>query len=267
MTISVKVVADSECGGHRLTTLQLRIPRFILPQFLTHRQFSRNAQSSRAMPIMKMIEQVRKEMVVPVRWGKYQKGMQCHEEITGWRKLVASFIWKFTGHIMCYVALLLYKLQLGKEIANRVLEPWAHTTVLLSSTTWANFFDLRLHHDAQPEIQTLAQQIWRCLQSNTPKKVEQDDWHLPFIQPKELCGEFTHAELVLMSAARCARVSYDQLDGKAPDPARDISLGEFLRNNNHLSPLEHVAIARPDDAVLGNFHGWRQARHMSLEEM
>lgn len=264
--ITAEVVLDSVCVNYRLTTLKLRMPRYILPQFLTHRQFSRNAQSSRAMPIPTMVKQVRSGMVVPVRWGKYQKGMQCHDSLTGWRKVAAKALWKGAGHLACLLASTFYKLQLGKEIANRVLEPWAYVTVLVSATEWDNFFDLRLHNDAQPDIQQLAYCMQQAIEHSNPQVLGNREWHLPFITQREQDGEFTYSELCAISAARCARVSYDNLDGNKADPVKDMRLGFWLRDAGHLSPWEHVATPCLFDSP-GNYQGWMQARHLKDEEI
>ena len=80
--INAKIVADSMSPeGVRLTTLQLRYPRFILAEFNTHRVFSRNSSSSRAIPVKKMLEQVQTDPAMPVWWGKNQPGMQAREEL------------------------------------------------------------------------------------------------------------------------------------------------------------------------------------------
>ena len=51
MGYSVRVLLDSVSpGGVRLVTMEARYPRFIHSEILTHRMFSRNAASSRALP-------------------------------------------------------------------------------------------------------------------------------------------------------------------------------------------------------------------------
>jgi thymidylate synthase ThyX len=80
--IEAKIIADSlNPVGVRLVTFKLTYPRFILAELNTHRVFSRNSASSRAVPIEKMIERVRANPVVPIHWGKNQPGMQASEQI------------------------------------------------------------------------------------------------------------------------------------------------------------------------------------------
>src|ERR1700693_1578480 len=84
MTVSAKIVADSVGqAGQRITTMQLRYPKFIHGEFMTHRVFSRNASSSRAIPVERLIQDVIDDPAMPVFWGKNQKGMQAKEELTG----------------------------------------------------------------------------------------------------------------------------------------------------------------------------------------
>ena len=77
--ISVKVIADS-ISAHtkqRITTLELEYPRFIHAELMTHRVFSRNSSSSRAIPIQTMINHIKATTAIPIHWGKNQSGMQA----------------------------------------------------------------------------------------------------------------------------------------------------------------------------------------------
>jgi hypothetical protein len=70
VSITAKVIADSIADGcPRLITLQLRYPRFIHSEFMTHRAFSRNASSSRAIPVERLIQDVIDDPAMPVYWG------------------------------------------------------------------------------------------------------------------------------------------------------------------------------------------------------
>jgi thymidylate synthase ThyX len=80
--IKSEIICDSlNPVGDRLTTFIFEYPRFVHAEFMTHRVFSRNAASSRAIPIEKMIEQVKINPAMPVWWGKNQSGMQAKEEL------------------------------------------------------------------------------------------------------------------------------------------------------------------------------------------
>ena len=261
--IIVKVIEDSiSPHGIRLTTLQLSYHRYIHGEFMTHRVFSRNASSSRAIPVMTMIKQVWNNPVIPVHFGANMPGMQAKEQLTGWRRAAAEFLWRLGGKLACVVAYGMTKIGLHKQVANRVLEPWQQMHVIVTATEWENFFSLRCHPDAQPEIRVLAEMIREAMANSTPVKRAWGEWHLPYISAEER-NEFGIKTLIKMSAARCARVSYLTHDGKKPEAAKDIGLYERLVGSKpiHASPVEHQAKPMsPSDGWGGNLRGWRQHR-------
>jgi thymidylate synthase ThyX len=74
-----RIVADStNAKGNRLTTMVVVFPRIVLAEFNTHRVFSRNSASSRAIPVEKMIAMVEEQPYVPEEWGSNQKGMPAN---------------------------------------------------------------------------------------------------------------------------------------------------------------------------------------------
>ena len=149
--------------------------------------------------------------------------------------------------------------KLHKQIINRLLEPWSHIVVLLSSTFHANFFHLRREHDAQPEIQELAIKMEDIFNSSKPTVRHLYDWHLPLIREEEF-EEFSLEDLKKISVGRCARVSYLTHDG-VRDPQKDIALHDHLKESGHWSPFEHVATPMPEGLRMNaNFRGWLQYR-------
>ncbi|MFX8692516.1 hypothetical protein ABTM44_18600, partial [Acinetobacter baumannii] len=76
------------------------------------------------------------------------------------------------GRLMCGVVWSLMKLGLHKQTANRLLMPWQFMHVVLSSTEMDNFFDLRIHEDAQFEIFAVAYLIEKAMRTSTPKKLK-----------------------------------------------------------------------------------------------
>ena len=152
--ISAKIVCDSVSPqGHRLTTFELRYPKFIHGEVMTHRVFSRNASSRRAIPTAKYLEEVRSGALraKPEFWGKNQKGMQAAEELTGYELNQAKFAWDEAALGAALIAERLAKLGAHKQIVNRILEPFLHINVVVTATEYMNFFGLRLDKDAQPE--------------------------------------------------------------------------------------------------------------------
>ncbi len=259
--IVVKIIKDSIHMGNRLTTLQLKYHRYIHGEMMTHRVFSRNASSSRAIPVKTMLKQVWNDPAMPVHWGANQAGMQAKSQLTGWKLKAARFAWKTAAKFACIFAWSMNKAGLHKQIANRVLEPWQFIHVIVTSTEWDNFFTLRDHPDAQPEIQVLAAEIKRWMDSSTPEMLGVEDWHLPYISNEEH-KVFTLEECIKMSVARCARVSYLTHDGKKPDIIKDINLHDMLvvAEPLHASPAEHQAKPSKNPDFHKNFRGWLQYR-------
>lgn len=265
--ITAKVIADSVAPtGERLTTLQLRYPRFIHSEFMTHRVFTRNASSSRAIPVKRMLSQVWKDPAIPVKWGSNQPGMQAGEELTGWRRKLATTLWGGAGKVVCVFAWGLMKLGLHKEVANRALEPWQFINVVVTATDWENFFVLRDHPDAQPEIQELAKRMKTAMEMSQPTILEVGDFHLPYVRPEEVKrykGTENEWLLPVLSTARTARVSYNRHDGTTPSVKEDIKLFERLVISEpaHSSPAENSAQYVPHLSSSRNFRGpWYQFR-------
>lgn len=271
--IEAKIVADSIApNGIRLTTFVLTYPRFIHAEFMTHRMFSRNASSSRAIPVKKSIQMVKDNPVVPLAFTKNQKGMQGGEALKGEEhdKAVASWM------RACFSAIAhaeeLADLEVHKQYANRILEPFSHITVVCSATEFANFFALRYHPMAQPEICELAKQMWEAYSANTPKRLVWGQWHLPFITDEdynlnaEMFAKVSNNEFPLLqvqrSVARCARVSYLNHEGKTPTIEEDLQLYNRLLGSVpiHASPAEHQAQCTAASYFTGNFRGWAQYR-------
>ncbi len=260
--IEAKIVLDSiSPEGVRLTTFELKYPRFILAEFNTHRVFSRNSASSRAIPVKKMIKDVINDPVIPVFWGKNQAGMQAKEELTGRELSFAQFLWKTSRYPACVVAYLLNKVGLHKQISNRIIEPWMWTKTIVTSTEWDNFFQLRMHEDAQPEIHVLACEMYSAYLDSVPNKLNYGDWHLPYVTDAEICNNLM-VDCIEMSGARCARVSYLTHDGKTPSKEKDFKLYDDLVGSVpiHASPTEHQATPMKDKEYHKNFRGWKQHR-------
>jgi len=280
MSFVAKIILDSlnPHNGIRLTTMELTYPRFIHQEIMTHRLFSRNAASSRAIPIEKTIKAVKENPAMPVSWGKNRKGMSATKEIQ--EIAAAQDTWLAARDKAVGATEQLAALGLHKQVVNRILEPFVWMTIICSATNWSNFFALRDHPDAQPEISHLARLI-KSVQSNaTPVERE---WHLPFIQEDEQDLPLEVKQKV--STARCARVSYLTHDGKR-SLEKDLELHDRLLKGSgfgHWSAFEHVAKATnlmgtyPDFTYehlkwfvrpiwCGNFQGWIQYRKTQVGE-
>ncbi len=261
--IQAKIIKDSvHAHGPRLTTFVLKYPRYIHAQVMTHRVFSRNAASSRAIPTARLIELVEKEPAIPVYWGKNKAGMQSNEELSAEQIQVCIDTWLKARDNAVVSAKAMNQQGLHKEICNRVLEPFQHIEVVLTGTDWTNFYKLRAHKDAQHEIQELALKMQAAHKESIPRILRQGEWHLPFITDREE-NSLTTEILLKTSAARCARVSYLKHDKTSATFEEDLALYDRLMSGDHIhaSPAEHQAqVPSASDFSTSNLRGWYQYR-------
>ena len=281
---SAKVIADSVSpAGIRLTTMEVTFHRFVLAEFNTHRVFSRNSASSRAIPFKKQVARVMDNPAIPVKWAAEQRGMQGGDEIDyPW---LARGNWLEARSNAINSAARLANLGVHKSIVNRLLEPFMWHTVIVTATEWQGFWDQRCSELAQPEIKVAAELMREAYDASTPSEVDYDEWHLPYVTDEDWdsaisiidsvpyswnAEEYNNAVVDVVkhvSVARSARVSYLNHDGTR-NIKRDLDLYDRLVSADplHASPLEHVATPATmeemyDGTVLGNFTGWHQMRH------
>lgn len=258
---SVRVIADSiNAEGDRITTVVARYQRFIHAEVMTHKDFSRNASSSRAIPFKTMLKSIWKDMAAPMNWGKNKPGMQAAEELTGFSRWWAKFCWFTTGRIVLVMAYLMNFAGVHKQVINRMIEPWSYIQVQITATNWDRFFDLRIHKDAQPEIYDLARNIRSALRQNKPKHLMIAEWHLPWITEDERRNiSLSEDDLRMISAARSARLSYTAHGDPKMDIQKDLKLANMLLESKHMSPFEHQATPRPHQKY-ANMRGWMNFR-------
>ena len=237
----VKVVADSNAYGTRITTFQLTYPRFIHAEFMTHRVFSRNASSSRAIPVERMEDLCEAR---PVHWGKNERGMSANTE-----QEAREDLWDKAKVSAVDAATELNLLGYHKQLVNRLTEPFQFIKVVVTATEWENFFKLRNNEAAQPEIHELARMMQEAMDTSEAEEFEATDWHVPYYlkgfwkdtgDGKDINGA-TAEEALVRSAAACARVSYNNHDGTMVDAEKDRTLYESLRSMEHMSVFEHQA--------------------------
>lgn len=270
--IKAEIIADSinQCGN-RLTTFVLTYHRFIHAEMLTHRQFSRNASSSRAIPVEKMIKLVEEQEVYPLHWGRNCKGMSAKEELEHGALLAAKHWWKSAREDAIARAKTGIEIGLHKQVINRILEPYSTITVICSGTEYQNFFNQRCHPDAQPEIQALANLMKAAYEVSKPNQLDDGDWHLPLMKEEDwgdlkLRWQDVRDGVLCprkIATGRCARVSHLNHDG-VRNLGDDIALHDRLLSSQppHLSPFEHVAIALPNSEKRANFTGWQSYRNI-----
>ncbi len=268
---AAKIDADSIYERNRLITMQVTFPRIVLAEYNTHRMFSRNSASSRAIPVEKMIERVMTDPFVPIYWGKNQKGMQADIELTPSEINRATTAWLRARDKAVDSAQELLDIGVHKQITNRLLEPFMWQTVICTATEWRNFFELRANRHAQPEISKVAYMMKSLVEAvihdeygaSRPQEIGMGGWHLPLVPDYEqlVADEYSLEDIAKISCARCARVSYLTHEG-VRDVSADADLYSKLKASGHMSPLEHAATPLGKDEWCGNFFGWKQLRKM-----
>ena len=213
--ISAEIIADSvNKQGDRITTFILTFPRFILAELNTHRVFSRNSASSRAIPFKKMVKMVKEDPFIPIAWQKDHKGMQGTEYLQGGYTIGhAESIWLQARDRAVEEATELHEAGVTKQLCNRILEPFMWHTAIVTSTDFENFFKQRCPQYKCPEgeifrsktdyieqadyypqgtfrqcnegqaeihIMELAEKMWDAMNDSDPKKLESGEWHIPF---------------------------------------------------------------------------------------
>lgn len=283
--INSEIVCDSinPCGV-RIVTQKLTYPRIVHSEFLTHRVFSKNASSSRAVPAKRMINNVVSNPFIPIEFQKAHSGMQGSENMIGSEKEDAIALWLESRDVAIIQAYKMLEAGITKQLINRILEPYQYYQVLMTSTEFDNFFELRDHEAAEIHIQALARTMQESMNLSIPKELEVGEWHIPygdnmsyhelynivsdngrwsfFAEPVEEIQELK----LKIATARCARISYETL-GDEPniDYKADLKLYNTLLESKHFSPFEHCALAQEDNKFYKNFKGWKQFREV-LEE-
>lgn len=289
MTISAKIIKDSiSPDGVRIITYELDYPRIIHAELMTHRVFSRNSASSRAIPVSKVIEMVELNPAMPVHWGKNQAGMQADQELGDFNKVAVRGLWLQAAKNAVEVAKQMGELGAHKQVVNRILEPFQHMKVVVTSTEWSNWFWLRNHKDADPTIKALAELMWEEFEDSDPDILSYGSWHLPYVNVfPEVDGqsyydsdgdEVSLEQAKMISASCCAQTSYRKTDDSL-EKAEDIYKRLIESEPCHASPVEHQAKcfdARGDrlppkgvthidvagNLWSGNFRSWIQFRQL-----
>lgn len=275
--IEAKVIAKSVApNGQVITTFQATHHRYILSELNTHRVFSRNSASSRAIPVEKQVKKVLENPAMPLYYAYNQAGMQAFSPMTiSDETACRDIILELRDHAaeaarkLANVGPLVDGKPSGlhKQWANRYLEPWMWHTVIITSTEWDNFYKQRKSALAMPEINDLAIAMYYADSKAAAKPLDYGEWHLPYITDEDRVY-FPLEVLLKISAARCARVSYLTQEGTR-DVYADLKLWERLTTSQppHWSPLEHVATPFKPRKIrrwikpLGNFDHWAQLRH------
>ena len=265
--ISAKVIADSLAkNGKRITTLELEYNRFIHSEMMTHGALVKNSSSSRAIPISKMIEQIGTNPSTPIYWGKTQSGMQAKEELTYSELSRVKELWEVAKDNAVTRATQMSLNDCHKQIANRITEPFQMIKVVCTATDFDNFFNLRIHPDAQPEILMLAYKMYQAMQQSTPMWLKQGEWHLPYVERERNNGKLEYfiyeendigyfgkkyvplEQAIKISSSCTAQTSYRKNDTSVEkaDKIHDMLIKADVL---HASPFAHLATPIEVDIV------------------
>jgi thymidylate synthase ThyX len=263
--ISVKIIAHSKSSidDKEIITFELVYHRFIHSELMTHRLFSRNAASSRAIPVSKMIDTIAASPAMPIHWGKNQQGMQANEECRdmvdcrqwdgGYKYVSREAAWNEAKGNAIEIASSFNDAGYHKQIVNRLLEPFQMMKTIVTATEFDNWFWLRVHPDAAPEIAELAKTMLEAYKQSQPEVLEPGEWHTPYVDHTRvrghieyfISGEFKHVfmskeDALKVSSSCCAQVSYRLLDNSVE---KALVIYDKLVNSTpcHSSPFENQA--------------------------
>ena len=272
---------------------------------------SKNSASSRAIPLWKMIQKVWTDPYVPDRFSAAGKGMQGAGWLVDGSDALARRSWLAASDDAIAHALMmtttadaddifnwvpglhraLYarvrpaeqpSVGVHKQDVNRLLEPWAWVTQVLTADQfgWNNFYGLRCDAAAHPAFQRVARMLYLRHRESSPEPLRYGQWHLPFVDLADRKDFVWLPEVgadlpdpIQFSAARTGWVSYENHDKDGtPDQMRN-TFKRFLGGTpKHGSPVEHQATPvdeRQPEAVpslRSNLRGWVQARKLVRDE-
>lgn len=264
--IKATVICDSISEqGQRITTVEVEVPRIVLAEMNTHNAISKNCSSTRAITIAKAIQQIEENGFEPVYWGEKQSGMSARNELSEENLELSKMYWRRAKRNAIRSVKNLDFFRTHKQIAGRLLEPFQMVKQVLTATDWDNFFNLRIHPDAQPEILMLAYKIYKALEASCPTVLRAGEWHLPYVEISQTDDVFetyyyvwnvdttgtetdgykdeerlTLEEAQRVSASCCAQTSYRKSDTsleKAVTVFDRLVTADVL----HASPFEHLA--------------------------
>lgn len=266
--ISAKLLAYSynEKSGQELMTYECELPRIILAELSTHRgHIIFNSQSSRAVPVDKYLNNIKKRPFFPIFWGKKQKGMAAFEEQSnavpwlaqeGPVEIDRDDFWEATIYHNLSIAYAMDKAGYHKQIVNRIIENYSYVRIVLSATNLDNFFHQRIHKMAEPHIRDLAIKMYEEKEKMSPRPLTQGEWHLPYIRVRRgkdnkleyyRVGDEKYEHPLTLSAAQqisvvcCAQVSYRNLNDSFESVNRVYAnlISDDPNEPGHYSPFCH----------------------------
>jgi thymidylate synthase ThyX len=223
--IDVKILAATRpmgFGKYGLVSIEYVVPLYIHTEILTHRRFSRNASSARAMSTTRYAGL---GYYMPPQFYQSQKGMEASAQPIK-HQWLARMVWSAAIQGTELAARVLERLKVAKEQRNRLIAPAKMVKGIITGTesAWQSFFHLRNNKNADTAMQVFAREAYHAI-INT--RWSYDTIHAPYdIDP-------------LVNAARAALVSYAKIES-----IDDYKLANRLLKDGHMSPFEHYAVWR-----------------------
>lgn len=291
--LEIKPLVHVSNGGVTFSSYLVKdFPKALVAQLNKHRALSNNIASSRAIPTARFIERS-KDPWIPA-FARNQKGMSPGEQLSPEDQETALKIWNDCVDYCRNTAAALNKIGVHKQWANRPLDWCSKIDIILSGTDWKQFKKLRRKGaGAQDEIAELAELIKEHQRDAVPMVAIVDSFFAPMLYLEDYVeiDEYVkaHPELKdkirehltgsafvrgwslrnvaygMVSAARCARVSYmNHENRKSLDD--DFRLAFDLLVEKHMTPYEHQIIATKDGVQSGNVRNFHQLRKSIIAE-
>jgi thymidylate synthase ThyX len=242
-------------AGTILDTLVCEYPRTAHAELLTHRVFTKNSSSTRAVPISAVIEQI-SNYPADYLWTTHRPGMSGNpiddQTVIDQANHIKNEMFEFVSNKVRQLADP-KGLNIHKQHAGRFLEPFQNIRIVLSATEWENFDWLRIDADAFPEIHKLASMIQQARNSAVRLQLAPGEAHVPFVDRVRINGELcyfhpetkeqlTKEEAIELSMSVSAQTSYRKED-TSTQKTKTVIDKLFNGRKVHASPSEHPAIA------------------------
>jgi len=242
MKMYAKVLADSITEtGDRLVTVEATSPKYLDAECEKHRMLNTNSSSSRAIPVKRILEQVREDPFLPPDIRYNQGGMQGYDLLTEDHKsLIHSLLSDHADNVADFASELSVLHNVHKQHINRYIEAFSVQCKVITGNveSFRAMLKLRTDAHADPSIQDWAFKIQDAINKSVPNEVGEMEWHLPYVD-----GEWEDAPLHVrrvVSVSRCAAISYYRQDQENTFE-QHLERYKRLYNSGHWSCFDHQA--------------------------
>lgn len=281
------VVADSLHGILRLTTLLIEMPSALLPDLLAIREVS--VTRKRASTITERINAATEP---------YEPRRLYTDPMSAFTDKAAHDVW-YAARVAA--------LQGARELLKRshvpplnyferLLQPFGSVTIVATSTNWRVVLD-QLADTDDPDLSGILLAISTALAQNSPNKLAEGEWHLPFVTSDDIdvvvghvladlginplltdtLNDHCHSLMLQLSVARCLRREHDTHPDVWERVKNDLALfSSDLRFSVRYRPDAYDHQATPDTIHEGNWRnanlhgnlvGWCQNRQIAKWEL